>query len=249
MRYMLGRTGSVLLLGAVLVLVYGQSSPVEKSGRAVLEAKCIACHGAAHMSDLDLRDRATMLKGGKRGPAIVPGNAEASLLYQAVRREGELQMPPGKTPLTTAEVSALRDWINAGAKWEAVSTTAPAPSWWSFRKPVRPAVPAVKNTALVRSPIDSFVLAKVEQNGLHPAPEADRRTLARRAYFDLHGLPPTPEQVEEFVKDQSPDAYEKLIDRLLASPRYGERWGRYWLDLVRYADTPGFETDHFFTTA
>src|SRR5581483_2357923 len=122
-------------------------------------------------------------------------------------------------------------------------------SWWSFRKPVRPPVPAVKNASWVKNPVDAFILAKLEEKGFHPAAPADRRTLVRRAYFDLHGLPPTPEQVDEFVKDQSPDAYEKLIDRLLASPRYGERWGRYWLDLVRYADTSGFETDHFFITA
>jgi uncharacterized protein DUF1553/uncharacterized protein DUF1549 len=122
-------------------------------------------------------------------------------------------------------------------------------SWWSFRKPVRPPVPAVKNAAGVRNPIDAFILARLAERGLRPAPPAGRRTLVRRAYFDLHGLPPSPEQVEQFVNDPSADAYEKLIDQLLASPRYGERWGRYWLDLVRYADTSGFETDHFFTTA
>jgi len=248
MRFVLVRVGPLLLVAGFLVLVFGQSESVEKNAKAVLEAKCLTCHGDARTSDLDLRDRATILKGGKRGPAIVPGNADASLLYKAIKREGELQMPPGKA-LTPSEVSVLRDWINAGARWESTSTTSAAPSWWSFRKPVRPAVPAVKNAARVRNPIDAFILAKLEQNGLRPAPEADRRTLARRAYFDLHGLPPTPEQVEEFVNDQSSDAYEKLIERLLASPRYGERWGRYWLDLVRYADTSGFETDHFFVTA
>jgi hypothetical protein len=201
------------------------------------------------MSGLDVRDRATILKGGKRGAAIVPGNADQSLLYKAVRREGELQMPPGKTALSAAEIDAIRDWINSGAKWSAGAANAPEPSWWSFKKPVRPPVPAVKEMARVRNPIDAFILSKLEEKGLQLAPEADRRTLARRAYFDLHGLPPTSEQVDEFVKDQSPDAYEKLIDRLLASPRYGERWGRQWLDLVRYADTSGFETDHFFITA
>src|SRR5262249_50937600 len=159
--------------------------------------------------------------------AIVPGNAGASLLYKAVRREGDLQMPMGANALTPSEVNALRDWINAGAPWKS-SKTAAGPSWWSFRKPVRPPVPAVKTSAWVRNPIDAFILAKLEQNGLRPAPEADRRTLARRVYFDLHGLPPTPEQVDQFVNDQSADAYEKLVERLLASPRYGERWGRYW---------------------
>jgi cytochrome c553 len=242
------RAGLVLLISGVLVLVSGQSNSVEKEATRILEAKCVSCHGAARMSDLDLRQRAGMLQGGKRGPAIVPGNAEASLLYKAVRRDGELQMPPGKEALTASETDALRRWINAGANGDGVTKSA-APSWWSFRKPVRPAVPAVKQGAWVSNPIDAFVLARLEENGLRPAPEADRRTLVRRAYFDLHGLPPTPEEVDRFVNDSSADAYARLIDRLLASPRYGERWGRYWLDLVRYADTSGFETDHFFLTA
>jgi hypothetical protein len=200
------------------------------------------------MSDLDVRDRAALLKGGKRGPAIVPGKADESLLYKAVRRDGEIQMPPGKTALTAAEVGAIRDWIDKGAKWTGESK-AVAPSWWSFKKPVRPAVPTVSDAARVRNPIDAFILAKLDEKKLKLAPEADRRTLARRAYFDLQGLPPTPEQVEEFANDKAPDAYEKLVDRLLASPRYGERWGRNYLDLVRYADTSGFETDHFFIAA
>jgi hypothetical protein len=247
MRYTLARLGPVVLFLAVLALVSGQSNSIEKSAKDVLEAKCLSCHGQARTSDLDLRERSTMLKGGKRGPAIVPGKADASLLYQAVRRQGELQMPPGKDALSPSEVNTLRDWINAGAQWDSKAAT--AASWWSFKKPVRPSVPAVRNNTWVRNPIDAYVLAKLEAKGLRPAAEADRRTFARRAYFDLHGLPPTPEEVDQFVKDQSAAAYEKLIDRLLASPRYGERWGRYWLDLVRYADTSGFETDHFFITA
>ena len=224
----------------------GWSQPVGKDASSIVQAKCIACHGATRMSDLDLRTSASMLKGGKRGPAVVPGDAEASLLYKAVKRDGELQMPPGKAPLTAAELAVIREWINAGARVEARKDTSVS-TWWSFRKPVRPSVPAVKNAAA--NPIDAFVLAKLEEKGLHAAAAADRITLARRAYFDLHGLPPTPEQVDEFVNDQSTNAYEKLVDRLLASPRYGERWGRYWLDLVRYADTSGFETDHFYITA
>ena len=227
----------------LIVPAFGQSNSVEKAAQSLLEAKCIACHGAARMSDLDLRDRATTLKGGKRGPALVPGNAAASLLYKAVRHEGELQMPAGKPALTTTEVNLLRDWIDAGARWDAMPSK-PAAAWWSFRKPIRPAVPRA-----TRNPIDAFIQAKLDEHHLQAAPPADRRTLVRRAYFDLHGLPPTPEQVDQFVNDPSPDAYEKLIDRLLDSPRYGERWGRYWLDLVRYADTSGFETDHFFITA
>lgn len=237
----------VLLLGA-LTIASGQSVSIEKQAGKILQAKCLACHGQTGMAGLDLRELSTTVKGGKRGPAIVPGKAEESLLYKAVKREGELQMPPGKTPLTASEVATLRDWINSGARFEAASKAA-EPSWWSLRKPVRPAVPAVKDASWTRNPIDAFILAKLDEKGLRPAAAADRRTLARRAYFDLHGLPPTPEEVDAFVNDTSQNAYEKLIDKLLASPRYGERWGRYWLDLVRYADTSGFETDHFFTTA
>jgi len=155
-------------------------------------------------------------------------------------------MPPGSTPLSASDIAAIRDWINAGAHLE---STEEAPVWWSFRKPVRPPVPSLKKSAASTNPLDAFILAKLEQKGLASALPADPHTLVRRAYFDLHGLPPTPEQVDEFVKDPSPDAYAKLIDRLLASPRYGERWGRRWLDLVRYADTSGFETDHFYVTA
>src|SRR4051794_32988540 len=234
---------------ALPVLVCAQSAPVEESARKILSARCASCHGEAKMSDLDVRQLDTLLKGGKHGPAIIPKNAAESLLYKAVKREGELQMPPGKTPLRPAEVETLRAWIDAGAKWDSNVKAIQQSSWWSFRKPQRPPVPAVKDTGWVHNPIDAFILARLDKEGLPPAPAADRRTLVRRAYFDLHGLPPTPKEVEEFVNDKSENAYEKLMDRLLESPRYGERWGRYWLDLVRYADTSGFETDHFFPTA
>src|SRR5258707_6214590 len=162
MRRQLVRLGPVLLCGLFLALLSAQSGSVEKAAKAVLDAKCMACHGDARMSDLDLREPASILKGGKRGPAVVPGNAEASLLYKAVRREGELQMPPGKTPLSTTEIGALRDWIKAGARWEPNSGTT-ASSWWSFKKPTRPMIPAVKNASWVRNPIDAFILAKLEQ--------------------------------------------------------------------------------------
>jgi hypothetical protein len=249
MRKMLIRLAPAVLVSGFLSLLSGQSDPVAKAAKAVMDAKCISCHGSVRSSDLDMRTAAGLLKGGKRGPAVIPGKADASLLYKAVKREGELQMPPGRGALTATEINTLRDWINAGARFEAAASAAPTTSWWSFRKVVQPAVPTVKSQVRIRNPIDAFVVAKIERSGLTASPEADRRTLIRRATFDLHGLPPSPEQVEQFVNDQSPDAYEKLLDRLLASPRYGERWGRYWLDLVRYADTSGFETDHFFVTA
>jgi hypothetical protein len=153
------------------------------------------------------------------------------------------QMPPGK-PLSGEEIALLKSWINEGATW-ADSKAAPATStWWSFRKPQRPAVPTESDT-WVKSPIDAFVLSKLRANGLKPAAAADRAALLRRAYFDLTGLPPTHEQTQKFVADQRPDAFARVVDELLASPHYGEKWGRHWLDLVRYADTAGFETDSY----
>ena len=209
----------------------------------------MGCHGAARMSDLDLRSQATLLKGGKRGAAIVRGNAAASLLVGAVKREGELKMPPGDASLKPSDVALLGDWIDAGAPWPAEAAVSVESSWWSFRMPERPAAPELNEGSRVGNPIDAFILAKLNEHGMRPTEPASRRTFVRRAYFDLHGMPPTPDQVDEFVNDPSSDAYETLIDRLLQSKRYGERWGRYWLDLVRYADTSGFETDHFYTTA
>ena len=238
-----------LILVVAALPIAGQSHSIEDSAREILSTRCAACHGEARMSELDVRELSGLLKGGKRGPAIVPGKAADSLLYQAVKREGALKMPPGKAPLPPADVDVLRQWIDGGAQWQASASGARQASWWSFRKPLRPPVPSVKNTAWVRNPIDTFILQRLEKEGLRPAAEADRRTLIRRATFDLHGLPPTPKEVDDFVNDKSENAYANLIDRLLDSPRYGERWGRYWLDLVRYADTSGFETDHFFPTA
>ncbi|MCC6537587.1 MAG: PSD1 domain-containing protein [Bryobacterales bacterium] len=235
------------MIRTVLWVALGAPLWAQSAAETVLAAKCLGCHGAARMSDLDLRDRASALRGGKRGPALVPGDAARSLLVQAVEGAGPVKMPPGNARLTGDEIKSLRDWVAAGAPWG--QAPAPANTWWSFRKPIRPATPAVKNAGWVRNPVDAFVLAKMEAAGVQPAPEASRLALVRRAFFDLHGLPPTPEQAEAFVNDSSPGAYRKLVDGLLESPRYGERWGRYWLDLVRYADTAGFETDHFFTGA
>ena len=204
------------------------------------------------MSGLDVRQRDTLLKGGKRGPAIKPGKPDESLLFQAASHQGELKMPAGsKEPLPKEELEILRHWILAGANWPAaeVSSKTAGPSWWSFRKPVRPPVPRPNNASLVHNPIHAFILAKLEEKGLKSAPRADKLTLLRRAYFDLIGLPPTPEQIDRFIKDDSAEAYEKLIDELLASPRYGERWGRHWLDVVRYADSAGFEGDVYYPNA
>ncbi len=228
----------------VLVSWAALAAPPGETARSILERRCLTCHGPARMSGLDLRHIDTIKKGGKRGPAIIPGNAEQSLLYQAVSRSGELKMPPDQ-PLTAAERTLLGAWIQEGAPWDQAAAGTPEPSWWAFQKVVRPVVPA----APVPNPVDAFVLQALERQGLKAVAPADRRTLVRRVYLDLHGLPPTPAETAEFVTDAAPDAYEKLIDRLLASPRYGERWGRHWLDVVRYADTGGFETDLYYANA
>ena len=236
-------------LASVPLAAFGATDPtLARSARRVLESHCLACHGSARMSGLDLRSSSTALEGGNRGPAIVPGDPEASLLVQAVTGTHAIKMPPSGDDLPAADLATLRDWIRAGAGWtESEGRKSPA-GWWSFETPTRPPAPSMDDP-WVRTPVDAFILAKLREQALAPAPEASRRTLVRRAYFDLHGLPPSPEEVERFLGDTSPDAFEALVDRLLESERYGERWGRYWLDLVRYADTSGFETDHFYTTA
>ncbi len=211
---------------------------------AVLKANCSGCHGdSAAMSGLRLSSLDEMLKGGTRGPAIIPGDAKQSRLYLAVTRAAEPAMPPGKT-IEAGDIEIVRQWIDAGAQWP----EAKASSWWSFQKPRRVAVPELMS-AWVRTPVDAFILAKLNEKGLKAAAEADRFTLIRRATFDLHGLPPTAEEARAFINDASPDAYEKLVDRLLMSPRYGEKWGRHWLDLVRYGDTAGFEQDPYILEA
>ena len=225
----------------------------------LLSAKCLQCHGLAEpMANLDLKSREGALKGGQHGPAIVPGNAAASNLYRHVAGLEQPRMPLGGK-LSEEEIAALKAWIDAGAQWDAgARLSAPAPGatasavrqftdaqrrYWAFQKVARPDVPAVKDKSWVRTAVDAFILSKLEEKKLAPNPAADRLTLLRRAYFDLIGLPPTPEQAQAFLADRSPEAFEKVVDELLASPHYGERWGRHWLDLARYADTQGFKAD------
>jgi hypothetical protein len=216
---------------------------------------CAPCHGLRRQeARLDLHTRAGMLRGGKSGPAVVPGQPGASLLLRKIRAG---RMPPLDRlveacvkPVEPAEADVLTRWIAAGAPEGAVTpdvtTTAPDPlvndkdrDFWAFRPPRPVPVPAVRHADRVRNPIDAFMLQKLEQQGLTLAPEADRATLLRRVAFDLTGLPPEPAEVDAFLADPGPDAYERTIDRLLASPRYGERWGRIWLDLAGYADSEG----------
>jgi len=221
----------------------------EQQVRPILKAHCFQCHGEGGKKEggLDVRLRRFLVKGGDSGPAIVPGNIRKSYLLERIRA-GE--MPPGKKQkLTRKERKAIERWIAAGAK-----TARPEPAtigdgpliteeergFWAFRPVKKPVVPVVRNRERVRNPIDAFLLRKLESRGLRFSERADRRTLIRRATFDLHGLPPTPEEIARFVADRRPDAWERLIDRLLASPRYGERWGRRWLDVAGYADSEGY---------
>ncbi len=211
--------------------------------RPLLEAKCLGCHGVGNrLAGLDLRTRESALKGGTRGAAFVPGKSDKSLLIQLVNGNRAPLMPPtGKLP--AGEIALLKHWIDSGATWPSGAITKAQPQvWWSFRAPKTPPIPNI-HSAWIRNPIDAFVLAKLQENGLKPSPPAPRRVLIRRAYFDLIGLPPTPAETEAFLNDKSPTAWEKVVDGLLASPRYGERWGRHWLDLARYADSGGFEGD------
>jgi hypothetical protein len=242
--------GGVVWASTGLAALAQPNTALEQSARKILSDNCESCHGQARTSGLDLRQIGTILQGGKRGPAVVPGKSAESLLYRAVVGSGDLKMPAGKTPLSAADTETIRQWIDAGARWPADNgATKTESSWWAFRKPRRPDVPRVKNTAWVRTPVDAFILRKLEDRGLRPAPPAGKATLIRRAYFDLIGLPPSPDEVAGFLADTSADSYEKLIDRLLASRQYGERWGRHWLDVVRYADSTGFESDLYYKNA
>ena len=235
-------------------MLLGQSSAAaEKSGprfetevRLILKAHCWQCHGEADekKGGLDTRLARFLIKGGESGPAIVPGKHTDSRLFKRVA-SGE--MPPGAKRLSARDVEVLARWIDAGAR-----TVRPEPAsladgsftveerqHWSFRPIRRPPSPAVQHGQLLQSPIDAFLLAKLESRGQGFGPEADRPTLVRRLAFDLHGLPPGPGVVERFVSDRAPGAWSRLVDRLLASPAYGERWARHWLDVVGYADSDG----------
>jgi hypothetical protein len=221
----------------------------EKDIEPVLQKNCFACHsGSQPKSQLRLDSKAGILRGGLGGPVIVPGNsADSRLVHRIEGAGGEQRMPLKGTPLTSSEIALIRTWIDRGATLPARTETSGAETavekHWAYRKPVRPPVPSVKNRDAVRNPIDAFLLSKLESQGLGFSKPATKEALIRRVSLDLIGLPPTPAEVAEFVQDQRPDAYERLVDRLLSSPHYGERWARHWLDLARYADTNGYEAD------
>ncbi len=216
--------------------------------RPILQKKCIACHGPAQqMNGLRLDDGESALRGGYSGAAIVPGKSADSRLVARISSDKEgVRMPPAGDRLTAAEIAALRRWIDEGARWPASAKPVAATrknSHWSFQPVVRPAPPGVKNREWIRNPIDAFVLARLEKEGLAPSPEAPSATLVRRASLDITGLPPSPQDIESYLADRRPGAWERLVDRLLASPHYGEKWARHWLDLAHYADSDGYEKD------
>ena len=234
----------------------------EKEVKPLLAQHCLKCHGAEAKvkGGLNLATRAGALAGGDTGPAFDPKDPAASLLLKAVGYKDEAMRMPPKGKLADHDIAVFEKWAKGGLAYPAdklgaaVAQSAPpkhkggvvddeARRYWAYVPVKRPAPPAVKDTAWVKNPIDAFILAKIEAKGLKPVKPADRVALARRAYYDLLGLPPTPEQIDEFAADAAPDAWEKLVDRLLASPHYGEKWGRHWLDVVRFAETNGYERD------
>jgi hypothetical protein len=223
----------------------------EKDVRPILAQHCFKCHGPEKQrGGLRLDDRAAALEGSNSGAVIAPGkSAESKLVHAVAGTDPDAKMPPEGPRLSAAQVGTLRAWIDQGADYGKAAAGAQAgsrSSHWAFQPIKRPPVPSVSReskTSATTNPIDAFILARLEREGLKPSPEADRVTLIRRVSLDLIGLPPTPEEVDAFLKDDSPDAYEKLVDRLLASPHYGERWGRHWLDSARYADSDGYEKD------
>ena len=262
-------TISVLL--TFLTPVSGQS-PLAKAGEApalpppadvtveferdvapIFAQKCEACHGSSQqMSGLRLDSRAAVLTGGYSGAAIEPGKSgQSRLVHMLVGVPGRPVMPMGGEKLSDEQIGLLRAWIDQGAVWaeptvaeRGAKESRPKHPHWAFNAPQRPALPKVKNEAWIENPIDAFVLAKLEAQGIEPSPEANRRTLARRVSLDLIGLPPTPQEIDRFLNDGREGAYEHYVDGLLKSPHYGEKWARQWLDQAHYADTDGYETDH-----
>lgn len=226
----------------------------ESKVRPLLNQHCFKCHGPdKQQGDLRLDSRSEMLRGGESGAAIVPGNPAESMLIDAVEYNSFEMPPDGK--LADADIAILRRWIEIGAPWpgdkpgtvrtKREKISAEDRAWWAFQPVKEPKVPEISGDTWSRNPIDKFILEKLRAEKLTPSGEADRVALVRRLYFDLIGLPPTPEEIEAFVNDKAPDAYEKHVDALLAKPEYGERWARHWLDLVRYADSDGYRIDHF----
>ncbi|HZT32655.1 MAG TPA: DUF1549 domain-containing protein [Bryobacteraceae bacterium] len=223
------------------------SALFESRIRPLFAAHCYACHGSAmQMAGLNLSTAAGFFRGRDTGPIVVKGDPEHSALIRAVSYTGTIKMPPGGK-LSPQQIADLTAWVKMGAPWPQAETApaqAPRPQFWSFQPVKDYPPPQVRDRTWVQSPIDAFILAKLEEKGIRPSPRADKLTLLRRATFDLTGLPPTQREIADFLADDSPQAFARVVDRLLASPRYGERWGRHWLDVARYADSTGADEDH-----
>ncbi|HYO80493.1 MAG TPA: PSD1 and planctomycete cytochrome C domain-containing protein [Bryobacteraceae bacterium] len=238
------RFAAAVVLGGSALSASADEALFEEKLKPVLIARCAQCHnGTGGQSGLSVNTLPDLLKGGKRGPALQPGRAGASLIVQFARGELNPRMPIGAPPLPESEVVAMAAAIDAMKPLQQTSSAADGHSKWIFSPASAPDIPPVKNSRWVRNPIDAFVLSRLEAKGMSPAPPAAKRALLRRVYFDLIGLPPSVEESEAFLKDESPDAFEKLVDKLLADKRYGERWARHWLDLVRFAESDGFAVD------
>jgi len=217
-----------------------ETKPVDfdRDVKPIFAKHCLSCHGPdKQRGDLRLDRRVDALRGGDSGKPFTSGKAAESLLVHRVIATDDTRMPPKGASLAAAEVAILKSWIDQGAKWPDDGISVNPADWWSFKPLKKPAAPGTGN------PVDSFIQAKLAEVKLSPAPEADRRTLIRRLYFDLIGLPPSPEEVEAFVRDPAADAYEKLVEKLLASQHYGERWARYWLDIAHFGETHGYDKD------
>jgi hypothetical protein len=248
MRFLLG----ISVVFAMTSVATADTPPIvfEQEIAPLFATHCVSCHGPEKQkAGLRLDSFVALMRGGDQGAPIVAGDSAGSLLFQAVAGLHEdLAMPPGDQKLDETQLAALEAWIDGGAVGPEVVADAPLEvktDHWSFQPITQPEPPAVTNADWVRNEIDRFVLARLEQEGLTPSPEADKVTLLRRLYLDLTGLPPTPEEVAQYVADESPFAYQKLVNRLLASPHFGERWGRHWLDIARYADSDGYEKDDY----
>src|SRR3954471_7880190 len=252
---MMRRISSSLLFGATVAAVgfvgksfAAQAVDFTKEIQPIFANRCYECHGEKKQkSGFRLDEKKVAFAGGESGKAaIIPGqSSESGLIKHITSIDKDEKMPPKGEPLSADQIALLKAWIDGGANWPetADSREAAQKRHWGFKASVKPEVPKVGKTASVRTPVDNFILARLEKEKLRPSPEAEKVTLLRRLYLDLIGLPPTPQQVDAFLSDRSTDAYKKVVEELLASQHYGERWGRHWLDAARYADSDGDEKD------
>ncbi len=240
----------IALIASVMALLpitaAGDEVDYVKQVKPILTARCYACHSALRKkSGLRVDTAVDLIAGGDAGPAVVPGKSADSYLINMLTGESGSRMPPEDegAALTAEQIAVIKQWIDEGAHAPAETPLPDPRDHWSYHPPTRPAVPKVQNAAWVRNPIDAFVAAEQESQGLLPVPTANKATLLRRVYLDLVGLPPTRDELAAFLADDSPNAYEAVVERLLASPQYGERWARHWMDVWRYSDWAGYKEE------